>query len=326
MTDFTANPFRSPVFLDRHAAGAGDLRDEIVHGLLATPATIAPKHFYDPLGSALFAAICLTDEYYPTRTEAVLLAAHGAAIARAIGPDACLIDLGAGDCAKAAGLFDRLRPARYLALDISVEYLRDSLGALARRYPAIAMAGIGTDFSSQLDLGGQASAERRWFFYPGSSIGNFDPAQSRAFLARLREQTDPQGGLLIGIDLVKPQPVLDAAYNDALGVTAAFNRNVLRHLNRLVGSDFEIGQWDHRAFYDPRHGRIEMHLEAREPVTVRWPGGARSWQAGERIHTENSWKFTLAGFEAILRDAGFRLDQAWRDERDWFALVLARPV
>ena len=326
MTARTADPFRSPVFLDRHAPRVHDRRDEIVQGLLASPAAIAPKHFYDPLGSALFAAICLTDEYYPTRTEAALLAAHGMAIARAIGPDACLIDLGAGDCAKAAGLFERLRPARYLALDISVEYLRESLGALARRYPAIAMAGIGTDFSSQLDLGGQASPERRWFFYPGSSIGNFDPAQSRAFLARLREQTDPQGGLLIGIDLVKPKPVLDAAYNDALGVTAAFNLNVLRHLNRLLGSDFEVGQWCHQAFYDPDHRRIEMHLQAREPVTVRWPGGARSWQAGERIHTENSWKFTLEGFEAILRDAGFRLDKSWRDEREWFALVLARPA
>ncbi len=314
-----------PTFFDLSDGRSGASREEIARGLLATPATIEPKYFYDELGSSLFAAICHTDEYYPTRTEAALFARHGRAMAAAIGPGACLIDLGAGDCGKAARLMPLLLPSQYVAVDISVDFVRQALLALARQYPQVRMTGVGTDFSSSLELGGQLPARRRWFFYPGSSIGNFDPPRAREFLARLRNQTDPDGGLLIGIDLVKPAGVLEAAYDDRLGVTAAFNLNVLRHLNRLLGSDFDVRQWRHVALFDSQSSRIEMHLEARDPVQVRWPGGDRRWRAGERIHTENSYKYSVAGFETLLQAAGFRLDQCWRDEQEWFALVLARP-
>ena len=219
----------------------------------------------------------------------------------------------------------RLSPSHYVAVDISVDYVRDALQALARQHPAVRMTGIGTDFSHHLDLGPSLPAARRWFFYPGSSIGNFDPIEAQAFLERMRAQTDPDGGLLIGIDLVKPVDVLEAAYDDRLGITAAFNLNVLAHLNRLLGSDFDIRQWRHRALFNAPASRIEMHLEAREPVRVGWSTGHRNWLAGQRIHTENSYKFSVEGFSALLGSAGYRVDQVWRDPRDWFALVLARP-
>ena len=319
-------PNSAPVVIDLHRADVAAARAEIVGGLLAPAATIAPKYFYDRLGSSLFAAICLTDEYYPTRTEAMLFEAHGADIARTIGPGACLIDLGAGDCGKAGRLMAQLAPAHYVAVDISVDYVREALQALARQHPAVRMTGIGTDFSQRLELAPNLPAERRWFFYPGSSIGNFDPVEARAFLSRLRAQTDAGGGLLIGVDLLKPVAVLEAAYDDRLGITAAFNLNVLAHLNRLLGSDFDIRQWRHLARFDAAASRIEMHLQAREPARVRWPGGERLWQAGERIHTENSYKFSVEGFSALLGVAGYRVDHVWRDPREWFALVLARPA
>jgi len=318
-------PTAGPVFIELHRSDVSASRAEIIAGLQAPAAVISPKYFYDRLGSSLFAAICLTDEYYPTRTEAALFEAHGADIAHEIGPHACLIDLGAGDCGKAGGLMARLSPSHYVAVDISVDYVRDALQALARQHPAVRMTGIGTDFSQRLDLGPNLPAARRWFFYPGSSIGNFDPIEARAFLERMRAQTDPEGGLLIGIDLVKPVDVLEAAYDDRLGITAAFNLNVLAHLNRLLGSDFDIRQWRHRALFNAPASRIEMHLEAREPVRVCWSTGHRNWLAGQRIHTENSYKFRVEGFSALLDAAGYRVDQVWRDPRDWFALVLARP-
>ena len=319
-------PPSAPGFIELYRSAAAAARAEIIAGLLAPAAAIAPKYFYDRLGSSLFAAICLTDEYYPTRTEALLFEAHGADIARAIGPGACLIDLGAGDCGKAGRLMAGLAPDHYVAVDISVDYVREAIQALARQHPSVRMTGIGADFSHRLDLGPNLPLSRRWFFYPGSSIGNFDPVQARAFLTRLRAQTDAEGGLLIGIDLVKPVAVLEAAYDDRLGITAAFNLNVLAHLNRLLGSDFDIRQWRHRALFNAAASRIEMHLEAREPTRVGWAGGERHWQSGERIHTENSYKFSVDGFAALLGSAGYRVEHVWRDPNDWFALVLARPA
>ena len=313
---------RQPRFLQRPVADARAAHDEILAGLRQRPAVVAPKHFYDRLGSQLFAAITELPEYYPTRTEAAILAAHGEALAAAVGRGATLIDLGAGDCAKAARLMPRLEPSLYVAVDISVDYLREALDALQRRYPALPLLGVGTDFSAALDLPAEATAGRPVFFYPGSSIGNFTPSEALAFLRRVRERAEG-GGLVIGVDLVKPAGVLEAAYDDALGVTAAFNLNLLRHLSRLVGSDFEPRQWRHVARYDAALSRVEMHLEAREALQVRWPGGARRYDAGERIHTENSYKYAADDFAALLRDAGFGAPQRWSDERGWFGVYWA---
>ena len=288
-----------------------------------TPASVAPKFFYDRLGSHLFEAITELAEYYPTRTEASIFAAHGAQMAEAIGAGGALVDLGAGNCAKAASLFPLLEPSRYVAIDISVEFLRKALGQLQRDHPQVAMTGLGQDFSRGLQLPADAlGGERPVFFYPGSSIGNFTPDEALGFLARVREHAGG-GGLLIGVDLVKPKAVLEAAYDDALGVTAAFNRNALVHLNRLIGSDFAPRQWRHVAFFDESASRIEMHLEARTAIEVTWPGGARRFAAGERIHTENSCKYTPERFADLLVAAGFDAPRRWTDAQGWFAVYWA---
>lgn len=313
---------RQPSFLQRYVADAAAERAAAIAALRPPAASIAPKFFYDRLGSTLFEAITELPEYYPTRTEAAIFAAHGAEMAAAIGSGGTLVDLGAGNCAKAARLFPLLEPRRYLAVDVSVEFLRESLRQVQREHPAIEMTGLGLDFSESFDCPPGLISGRPVFFYPGSSIGNFAPAQALAFLRRVHAHASG-GGLLIGVDLVKPTAVLEDAYDDALGVTAAFNLNVLRHLNRVIGSDFDPARWRHVAFYDADAARVEMHLEARCAQLVTWPGGERRFAEGERIHTEDSCKYELAAFETLLRDSGFTPTRHWTDRQRWFAVFWA---
>lgn len=307
--------------IDRQDPAA--LRAELVRELTAVPAVVSPKYFYDALGSRLFAAITELPEYYPTRTEAAILARHVDEIAGRVPKRLTLVDIGAGNCEKAARLLRPLHVQTYVAVDISVAFLRDSLQRLYEHYPDIEMLGVGSDFSTRLELPGDVGDGPRLLFYPGSSIGNFTPAQARHFLGQLRRAA-AGGGLLIGVDLLKPVEVLEAAYDDPLGVTAAFNRNLLRHINRLTGSDFSLADWRHRAFFDSVQSRIEMHLEALRPLSVRWPGGERAFAAGERIHTENSYKWRADDFAGLLADAGFSAVRRWTDERGWFAVFLAQ--
>jgi dimethylhistidine N-methyltransferase len=297
------------------------IRDELLAGLCAPQASSSPKYLYDALGSRLFEAICELPEYYPTRTEAAIFERHGAEIAESVGAGATLIDLGAGNCAKAARLFPLLAPSQYVPIDISADFLNDAVVRLGREFPHIAMLALGMDFSSTLALPGGVGTSHRLFFYPGSSIGNFHPDEALAFLRRLHAAG---GDLLIGVDLVKDRAVLDAAYDDALGVTASFNLNLLNHLNRLLGADFILREWRHRGFFNPQLSRIEMHLEARRDVVVRWNGGERRFGEGERIHTENSYKYTPDSFADLLREAGYHPAQKWTDERDWFMVCHAR--
>ena len=315
-------PLRAPRFIQRQVADPAADRAAIEAALLRQPAHAAPKYFYDRLGSHLFEAITELPEYYPTRTEAAIFAAHGAAMARRIGTGSTLVDLGAGNCVKAARLFPLLEPRRYVAVDISVEFLHDALRGVQREHPQLDVVGLGQDFSTRLDLPADVIDAGAVFFYPGSSIGNFTPSEALVFLQRVREQSRG-GGLLIGVDLVKPAPILEAAYADALGVTAAFNLNILRQLNRLIGSDFRPEDWRHIGLYNAAESRIEMHLEARRDLRVRWPGAQRAFRAGERIHTENSCKYTLAGFAALLEAAGFARPLHWTDERGWFGVFWA---
>ena len=316
----------SPQFIQLHRIDDGILADEASAGLRARPAWLSPKFFYDALGSRLFDAITELAEYYPTRTEAAIFDAQGPAIAAAVlaatGARPVLVDLGAGNCAKAARLFGALAPRRYVAVDISVDFLRQSLQQLQREHPALDMLGIGLDFSTRLQLPVDVINGPALVFYPGSSIGNFAPADALRLLREAREVA-AGGALLIGVDRVKPCAVLEAAYDDDLGVTAAFNLNLLKHLNRLLGADFEVRDWRHVALFDAAQSRIEMHLEARTAVTVRWPQGERHFAAGERMHTENSYKWTPEAFEALLREAGFSQVRQWSDERGWFSVVLA---
>ena len=299
------------------------MRAEIFAGFSASTATIAPKYFYDALGSRLFSAITDLPEYYPTRTEAAIFSRYVNEMADALAPVASLVDLGAGNCEKAARLFDPLQVQRYTAIDISADYLRVSLERLQREHPAMALLGVGLDFSQALSLPAEVGAGPHTLFYPGSSIGNFTPAEALDFL-RQAHAASAGGALLIGVDLVKPVDVLETAYDDPLGITAAFNRNLLRHLNALVGSDFAIEDWRHVAFFNTAESRIEMHLEAVHETLVRWPGGERRFVSGERIHTENSYKWLADDFAALLEVAGFSRLQRWADERGWFAVFLAR--
>ena len=224
---------------------------------------------------------------------------------------------------KAARLFDVLQPARYVAVDISVEFLRNALLCLQRQFPSLQMTGVGLDFSASLALPAELLQGRPLFFYPGSSIGNFTPDEALAFLRQVRSLAGEKGGLLIGVDRVKPRELLEPAYADALGVTAAFNLNLLLHLNRLLGADFALADWQHVGLWNASQSRVEMHLEGRRAVTVRWLGGERRFAEGERIHTESSYKYRRADFDTLLHDAGFARTAWWSDERNWFSVVYA---
>jgi len=315
---------RKPRFIQLYRADATAERQAAIAALMEEPACASPKYFYDRLGSHLFDAITELPEYYPTRTEAAIFAAHGAEMARLIGGGATFVDLGAGNCAKAAKLLPLLDPARYVAVDISADYLHDALRHLQREQPHLDMVGIGMDFTASTALPAEVlgAGVRPAFFYPGSSIGNFGPTEAQHFLEGVCAQARG-GGLLIGVDLVKHEDTLRAAYDDPLGVTAAFNLNLLRHLNRSIGSDFAPHDWQHVALFDATRSRIEMHLEARGAVTVHWPDGQRRFAAGERIHTENSYKYTLTSFRDLLARAGFAHTRCWTDANDAFAVFWA---
>lgn len=327
-------PQRIPRFVQVYREDEAALRRELTHDLLQPQAHCSPKFLYDALGSRLFEAITELPEYYPTRTEAQIFAQHGAAMAQAVPAAATLIDLGAGNCNKAAALFEQLKPERYVAVDISVQFLRSALECLQRQHPALEMWGLGVDFSAGLQLPediATAAHGPRLLFYPGSSIGNFAPEQALSFLKTVWQACGrtPGSGLLIGVDLVKDAATLEAAYDDALGVTAAFNLNLLLHLNGLLQANFRLEDWRHLARYDTERQRIEMHLQARRSLSVRWTdetGQARErrFMAGQTLHTENSCKWTLEGFSALLTQAGFVQPQHWCDPQQRFAVFWAR--
>ena len=321
----------TPQFLQLHdstsPAVQAAIRSELTAGLLAARAAVSPKYLYDSLGSRLFDAITELPEYYPTRTEGAIIAQHLPQMAQQIPKGAVLIDLGAGSCEKAEKLFEALQPAHYIPIDISVEYLRQTVHCLQRQYPQMRMTGVGMDFSSELILPPELMAQIAGMpivvFYPGSSIGNFAPDDARALLSRaqtLCKLGAPGGGLLIGVDLVKSSEVLEPAYDDALGVTASFNLNMLLNINHLIGTDFNPQDWQHIAFFDTQLSRIEMHLQARRDLTVMWPGHSRDFKRGEDIHTENSYKWTVPGFAQLLQSAGFAAPVSYTDAKDWFSV------
>ena len=299
--------------IDRVASAPREELAEVVAGLSATPATLAPKYFYDELGCALYGAICRLPEYYPTRTEAALFREHRAQIAEAIGTGRQFVDLGSGDCCKALAWLPFVSPRRYVAVDIAEAEIHRALTGMARDFPELELVGVVTDFSRRLDLEGVLGDEPATFFYPGSSIGNFTPAQAVVFLRQLQSYCAPRpgSGLLIGVDGKKASAVLDAAYDDALGVTAAFNRNALLHLNRRFGFDFALDGFVHRGFYNADMGRIEMHLESLRDQSVDLAGRPRRFARGERIHTENSYKYAPEEFAALLQEAGFASVRRW---------------
>ncbi len=299
-------------------------RRVLVAGLRATPAAISPKYFYDGLGCALYGAICELPEYYPTRTERAIFHEYRAEIAQGIPVGGQFVDLGAGDCCKAESWLAFVAPKRYFAVDIAADAINRALARLAPEHPEVEMVGVITDFTAGLDLGADLAHLPTTFFYPGSSIGNFTPDEAQAFLRAIRRHcVVPRSGLLIGVDTKKDKARLDAAYDDRLGVTAAFNRNVLNHVNRVLGSDFVPDAFAHRGFYNAPAGRIEMHLEATSAQTVMLDGTPRVYSEGERIHTENSYKYAPAEFATLLERAGFGAVRRWQDARGDFAVFYA---
>lgn len=288
--------------------------------LSSNPKRISPKYFYDVLGSKLFEAICKTPEYYLTRTEMSIYARHAKAIALRAGVGRLLAELGSGAGDKVKQLLPYMRPSGYAAIDISLSALTSATDSLHHEFPDLKIIPLHQDFSLGVRLPENLSQTDKivWYF-PGSSIGNWQPLQAQRFLQSLAL---PGAQLLIGVDLVKPLEVMNAAYNDALGVTAAFNLNLLCRANRELGTDFDLSQFRHVAFYNAVDRRIEMHLESCCNQTVTLNKERFEFFAGERLHTEDSYKYTTDSFAELCAGAGWQRKDLWLDERKWFAVML----
>jgi dimethylhistidine N-methyltransferase len=298
----------------------GSFSDGLIEGLGRTPKEISCKYFYDAEGSALFDAICALPEYYQTRTEVALLRRHAGELAALIGQHAEIVEFGAGALRKVRILLDALEsPCGYSPIDISGAYLRDVTRPLKAEYPGLALRPVVADFTQPLHLPPMAGAQKRMGFFPGSTIGNFRPDAAMSLLRRMRDMLDG-GGLLVGVDLVKDPAILHAAYNDAAGVTAAFNKNLLARANREFNAGFELDGFAHYAPYNPKAQRIEMYLVSLKRQSVRLNGQVVEFQSGEAVHTEDSHKYTIESFREIAARAGFIPRAVWADENRLFSL------
>jgi dimethylhistidine N-methyltransferase len=309
---------------DLHPA-PDDMRGDIVSGLTGSPKTLPCKYFYDERGSALFDEICELDEYYPTRTETAILEEHVGDMAAAMGKGALVIELGSGSSTKTPLLLDALDdPAGYVPIDISREHLLGAAERIRETFPSMPVWPVCADFTAPLSLPPvEVAVHRRFVFFPGSTMGNFDAAGRRKLLHRIASLCQPEGGgLLIGLDLLKDRPTLEAAYNDARGVTADFNLNLLERINRELDSDFDPGAFEHDAPFNEEEGRIEMHLVSRADQTVFIGDTRIDFAEGERICTEHSYKFSLDEFGALAAEAGLYLRSVWTDEDELFAVAL----
>ena len=294
---------------------------DVLSGLSRPRKRLPAKYFYDATGSQLFDAITELPEYYPTRTELSILRAGAREMARCCGPQCLLVELGAGSLSKVRLLLDQLdRPAAYVPIDVSGDHLRAAAAALADDYPALDIAPVVADFTQPFTLP-DVPAARRVAYFPGSTIGNCDSHEADALLRHIAQVVGPGGGLLLGIDLRKDITVLEKAYNDDAGVTAAFNRNLLLRINREFGADFDPAAFRHIAFYNEERSRIEMHLVSVVEQRVQVGEAAFEFRAGESIHTENSYKYDVAEFATKAASCGLRLDATWTDTRNYFAVL-----
>lgn len=297
-----------------------DFRADIVKGLARMQKETPPKYFYDARGSELFERICETSEYYPTRTESAILQSVMDEIAALAGNGARVIELGPGASLKTRLLIEALRPSLYIPIDISETALAEASARLAGEFPWLNISSVCADFTRSMQLPQQPAEGRTVLFFPGSTIGNFRPMEALAFLRGARSYLPDGGLLLIGVDLEKDKSILDAAYNDADGVTAAFNLNLLARINRELEGDFELAQYQHHAFYDHDKRRVEMHLRSLRAQRVSVAGRPFTFRAGETILTEISCKYSLAAFQQLARAAGFRPEAAWTDPGSLFSV------
>lgn len=301
-------------------------RDEILAGLRQRPRTISPKFLYDETGAQLFDDITEQPEYYLTRTERQILLQHRGEMSAVVGTGSVLIEPGCGVCEKVELLLEQLQPSVYIPLDISEHHLHCAAQRLVQRYPWLHIRAVFCDYTQGLELPEGIPRSARLLFFPGSTVGNFEPAVARQFLGCLRNACGDDGALLIGVDLRKDAGTLHAAYNDRAGVTAAFNLNVLNHINRLVDGNFEPDRFRHLAFFNERHSRIEMHLESLMDHQVTLSGEVFHFAAGERIHTENSYKYTVDDFRRLSGAAGFSLTRTWCDDAGQFSVNLLQAA
>jgi len=303
-------------------AGKENFRDEVVAGLSNSPRQLPCKFFYDERGAQLFQQICDLPEYYITRTEIEILRLHGADMARALGPQIELIGLGTGAGTKTRILLDELQEPRvYIPIDISRQQLEKSCARFREMFPALQILPVCADYLEPFELPlPRKLSSHTVIYFPGSTIGNFEPDAAGEFLSRLAELAGDGGGLLIGVDLQKDRCVLEAAYNDRAGVTAEFNKNLLVRTNRELSSDFDLGRWQHHAIYNSNDGRIELYLISEDEQSVRIGDREFRFRAGEPILTEYSYKHTIAGFIELAQEVGFRFEKVWTDDARWFGV------
>lgn len=303
-------------------------RAEILAGLKSTPKRLSPKFFYDETGSALFDEICEQPEYYPTRTELAIMQAHAPDMAAALGSGVMVVELGSGSSVKIRLLLDALdRPSAYVPVDISREHLAQAAQRINEAYPSLEVLPVSADFTQPFRLPrARQRAQRVVVYFPGSTIGNFEPMAALRLLEMIRMRVGEGGGLLVGVDLKKEAALLNAAYNDAAGVTARFNRNILAHINHVADARFDPERFEHRAFYNPSQGRIEMHLVSPVAQRIRVAREMIEFAAGESIHTENSYKYSLPEFASLANRAGFVVDGLWTDARQLFSVQLLRAT
>lgn len=313
----------------RHAPyqATDSVRGEVLRGLLSQPKTLPPKLFYDHRGAQLFEEICELPEYYLTRTELGILRKRASEIASLCGEHTALIEYGSGAGVKVRALLDELvNPAAYVPVDISMEQLAAVSAERARQYPHLRVAPVHADYTTRFALPPLPDDARRVAFFPGSTIGNLHPAEATAFLHRIRATVGPDGGLILGVDRRKDPQILHEAYNDSAGVTAAFNLNMLARLNRELNATFDLSTFRHFAVFNDEASRIEMHLESTIAQQVCVAGVPITFERGETILTECSYKYDREMLEAVIRPAGFKVKELWTDEREWFWVGFLVPI
>ena len=297
------------------------MQEEVLKGLAKQQKQLSSKYFYDERGSDLFEQITRLEEYYLTDCEKEILQNNIKEISDHIGTDVILIELGSGSSYKTRFLLEELSDlSTYIPVDISEEFLLKTVNQLRMEYPKISIIPVFADYTSHFELPvSESSNQKQVVFFPGSTIGNFDPSQARDFLKNIAEITADDSEMLIGLDLKKDIKVLEAAYNDQQGITAQFNKNILRHINRVLDANFDLDSFEHQAFYNKEKGRIEMHLVSSCEQTVHIDDQEIGFGEGESIHTENSYKYSLQGFEELVSE-WYSVEKVWTDERDYFSL------
>ena len=306
-----------------HQPTSADFQQDVVLGLRAEPKHLPCKYFYDQRGCELFDQICELDEYYLTRTELAIMEQFADEMAYVLGRNCVLIEYGSGSSVKTRILLEAMDDlGAYIPVDIARDHLQQTATRLLKRYPWLRVWPVCADFSVPFELPDSCDDSlRRVVYFPGSTIGNFERAARRDLLTSIATLCGPQGGLLIGVDLEKDEAILNAAYNDAQGVTADFNLNLLRHINRELDADFDLPEFEHRAFYNPENARVEMHLVSLSEQWVTVGEERFKFEPGESVRTEYSHKFTPQRVTALAAHAGFRLRHCWTDEDELFAVL-----